>query len=260
MRWGFVLITGLIVTSLAFVEAAPQQKAEFYQGEGVVQLVNAKEEIIVVEHGKIKGYSDPMTMSYQVNSADLLKGFKQGDRITFKIDAATEEIIEISRVELTTQSDQPRQERRAVTVPARQERPTLTKKTVLGTNPRVVRGVLATEVINREPAETFSPIPAEIGRLYYFTEVIEAGPPMEILHVWSWRDRNVSEIPLQVQGQRFRTWSYKTIPPTWTGEWRVEARTPEGAVLSSRSFQVEATEAISPKDSEEQAIEPSSGR
>ena len=258
MRRGFVLIIALFVTFLAIREAATQQKAEFYQGKGIVQLVNAKDQIVVVEHGEIKGYSEAMTMSYQVKSPDVLKGFKQGDRITFKIDAATDEIIEITPAELIAQSEQPRQ---PVTTQERQERPTLTKKAVLGANPRVVRGVLATDVINREPEETSSPIPVEIGRLYYFTEVVDVGPPMEMLHVWTWKDRNVSEIPLRVQGQRYRTWSYKTIPPTWTGEWRVEARTPNGAVLSSQSFQVEAlTGSISPKEAEEPTMEPSSGR
>ena len=228
MRRGFALIIGLLVTSFAHGEAAKQQ---IYQGEGVVQFVNAKEEILVVEHGQIEGFADAMTMSYQVRSLDLLKGLKQGHRIKFKIDGATEEIIEISRVERMAQTDQPRQEKSEVAKPA-----------VQPDDPRVTRAALATEVIDREPAETFSPISAEIGRLYYFTEVAEAGPPREILHVWTWQDRNVSEISLKVQGRRYRTWSYKTIPPTWTGEWRVEARTPEGAVLSSKSFRVEDTE------------------
>ncbi|MFQ5802648.1 MAG: DUF2914 domain-containing protein [Candidatus Methylomirabilales bacterium] len=228
MRRGFVLMIGLLVISFAHGEAARKQ---IYQGEGVVQLVNAKEEILVVEHGQIEGFADAMTMSYQVRSLDLLKGLKQGQRIKFKIDGATEEIIEISRVERMAESNQPRREKSEAA-----------KAAVKPDDPHVTRAVLATEVIGREPAETSSPIPAEIGRLYYFTEVTEAGPPREILHVWTWQDRNVSEIPLKVQGRRFRTWSYKTIPSTWTGEWRVEARTPEGAVLSTKSFQVEATQ------------------
>ena len=75
MRRGFALMIGLLVTSLAHGEAAKQQ---IYQGEGVVQLVNSKEEILVVEHGQIEGFADAMTMSYQVRSLDLLKGLKQG--------------------------------------------------------------------------------------------------------------------------------------------------------------------------------------
>jgi hypothetical protein len=87
-----------------------------------------------------------------------------------------------------------------------------------------------------------SPVPAEVGRLYYFTEVVEAGRPTTVLHLWYWRNRNVSVVLLEVNGLRFRTWSYKTIPRAWTGEWRVEARTPDGTILSSRAFLIEPAE------------------
>lgn len=254
MRRGFMVIMALLVTSLAYGETTRQ---EIYQGEGVVQYVNSKEDILVVEHEQIEGFADAMTMSYQVKSPDLLKGLDQGDRIKFKIDGVTQMIIEVSRVEVTAQSDQPKRDRQIASAHVKREERGLTKAAVLGANPRVVRDVLATEVSDREPAEVLPPIPAEIGRLYYFTEVAEAGSPQEILHVWTWHDRNVSEISLTVQGRRFRTWSYKTIPPTWTGQWRVEARTPEGAVLSSESFVVEAAER-SPKSSEDSTMQRSS--
>lgn len=255
MHRGLVFIIGLLVTSLAYGEAATQ----IYQAEGVVRFVNPKEEILVVEHGQITGFSAAMTMSYQVKSPDLLKGLDQGDRITFTIDGATRMIIEVNRLEATVQSDDPTQDRRTVAAEVRKAGPGPTKAAVLGASPRVVRDVLATEVIDREPAEAVPPIPAEIGRLYYFTEVVEGGSLGEILHVWTWQDRDVSEIPLKIHGGRFRTWSYKTIPPTWTGEWRVEARTPDGTVLSSESFVVEAAER-SPEDNEEPALQRSPER
>lgn len=255
MHRSFVLIIGLLVTSFATGEAATQ----IYQAEGVVRFLNPKEEILVVEHGQITGFSAAMTMSYQVKSPDLLRGLDQGDRITFKIDGATRVIIEVNRLEAKAQSDEPAQDRRTVAAEVKKPGPGATKAAVLGANPRVVRDVLAMEVIDREPAEVLPPIPAEIGRLYYFTEVLEGGSLGEILHVWTWQDRDVGEIPLRVGGGRFRTWSYKTIPPSWTGEWRVEARTPDGRVLSSESFVVEADER-SPEDSEEPALEQSSER
>jgi len=255
MHRGFVFVIGLLVTSLAYGEAATQ----IYQAEGVVQFVNSKEELLVVEHGQITGFSSAMTMSYQVKSPDLLKGLDQGDRIAFKIDGATRVIIEVSRLEAKAQRDQPTPERRTVAAEVRKEGRGPTKAAILGANPRVVRDILATEIINREPEEVVPPIPAEIGRLYYFTEVVEGAPLGEILHVWTWQDREVGEIPLKVQGGRFRTWSYKTIPPTWTGEWRVEARTPDGAVLSSANFTVETVELI-PEEDGEPALQQSSER
>ena len=49
--------------------------------------------------------------------------------------------------------------------------------------PRVVRDVLATAVVDREPVQVPSPVPAEVGRLYYFTEVVEVAWPTTILHL-----------------------------------------------------------------------------
>ena len=108
--------------------------------------------------------------------------------------------------------------------------------------PRVERDLLATAVIDREPTKAPFPVPPHVGRLYYFTEVVDAGLPTTILHIWYWRNRYISAVLLKVRGPRYRTWSYKTIPRTWTGEWRVEARTPDGKVLSSKTFIVESLE------------------
>jgi hypothetical protein len=105
--------------------------------------------------------------------------------------------------------------------------------------PRVARDVLATAVVDREPVPVSFPISAEVGRLSYFTEIVEAGSATTVLHLWYWRNRNVSVVLLKANGPRFRTWSHKTIPPAWTGEWRVEARTPDGTILSSKTFRVE---------------------
>lgn len=105
--------------------------------------------------------------------------------------------------------------------------------------PRVARDTLATAVVNREPVRISSPIPADVGLLYYFTEVVESEPSTTILHLWYWRNRNVSVVLLKTSGPRFRTWSQKSIPPAWTGDWRVEARTPDGTILSSTTFRVE---------------------
>ncbi|MFQ5990000.1 MAG: DUF2914 domain-containing protein [Candidatus Methylomirabilales bacterium] len=122
------------------------------------------------------------------------------------------------------------------------EAPARRKPTTATAKPRIIRDALATAVIDREPEQVVSPIPADVGRLYYFTEVVEAASPTTILHLWYWRNRNINVVILDVNGPRFRTWSYKTIPPTWTGDWRVEARTPDGTILSSKAFRVEPTQ------------------
>lgn len=133
-------------------------------------------------------------------------------------------------------------EPRAQSEQPRQEGPAAAKPAAVTGRPRVVRDVLATAVLDREPTKAPSPIPPEVGRIYYFTEIVEVGPPMTLLHIWYWRNRYISAVLLKVKGSHFRTWSYKTIPRTWTGVWRVEARMPDGTILSSKTFLVETVE------------------
>lgn len=77
---------------------AQAAKPKFYEGEGEVRIADPEEKLLVVKHGDIPGFMGAMTMGYPVSSPDLLKGLKKGDKIKFKIDAAREEIIEITPV------------------------------------------------------------------------------------------------------------------------------------------------------------------
>jgi len=101
---------------------------------------------------------------------------------------------------------------------------------------KVVRDVLATRIENRQPVEAAMPVPSGVGELFYFTEV--QGGPGTIQHVWIWQGRTMATVSLEVRSSRFRTWSSKRIMREWTGQWKVEARGPGGAVLSSKEFEV----------------------
>lgn len=102
---------------------------------------------------------------------------------------------------------------------------------------KVVRGVLATAIENRLPVEATAPIAANVGQLFYFTEV--EGGPATIQHVWIWKGQTVATVSLEVKSPRYRTWSSKRIQPEWTGQWRIEARNSDGTVLSSHDFEIE---------------------
>lgn len=102
---------------------------------------------------------------------------------------------------------------------------------------KIVRDVLASAVENREPVEATAPIQATVGQLFYFTEI--EGGPGTIEHVWTWEGRTMATVTLDVRTPRFRTWSSKRLQPEWTGQWRVEARTSDGNVLSFKEFVVE---------------------
>ena len=102
---------------------------------------------------------------------------------------------------------------------------------------RIMRDILATAVENRQPVEANGDISADVGQLFYFTDV--QGGPGTIQHVWIWQGRTMATVSLEIKSARFRTWSSKRIQPEWTGKWRVEARSSDGAVLSFKEFEIE---------------------
>jgi len=68
-----------------------------FDGVGeIIALVPEKTQV-VVGHEEIKGFMKamPMGMGYAVESLDLLKRLKPGDRVRFKIDAAKKMIVAI---------------------------------------------------------------------------------------------------------------------------------------------------------------------
>ena len=102
---------------------------------------------------------------------------------------------------------------------------------------RIMRDILATAVENRQPVEANGGISADVAQLFYFTDV--QGGPGTIQHVWIWQGRTMATVSLEIKSARFRTWSSKRIQPEWTGKWRVEARSSDGAVLSFKEFEIE---------------------
>jgi Cu/Ag efflux protein CusF len=74
-------------------ELAPKPK--FVTGEGTVTAVALKKQQIVLEHGEIKGFMEPMTMGYKVDPASLLSLVKPGDKVRFTIDTEARAITKI---------------------------------------------------------------------------------------------------------------------------------------------------------------------
>jgi len=101
----------------------------------------------------------------------------------------------------------------------------------------VVEAVVARSVLDRQPQDTSSAFPADVGQLISWTKLEGAGGS-SIHHVWFHGDTQVGDVELQVGGSPWRTWSRKTVPPDWTGAWHVEVRDAAGAVLKRIDFTV----------------------
>src|SRR6266704_672897 len=94
----------------------------------------------------------------------------------------------------------------------------------------VVEAVVARSVLDRQPQDTGSVFPADVGQLICWTKVEGAGGS-STHHVWFHGDT-------QVAGSPWRTWSRKTVPADWTGAWHVEVRDAAGTVLKRIDFTV----------------------
>ena len=107
-----------------------------------------------------------------------------------------------------------------------------------GSSLTVPDAAICTEVRDREPVGSGTKFPASVGRLYCFTRVAGAIEPTHVTHVWYHGEREVHSVDLQVGGPSWRTWSYKTIPPGWTGSWRVDVKDANGVIIYSLPFTV----------------------
>ncbi|MDX1645950.1 MAG: DUF2914 domain-containing protein [Longimicrobiales bacterium] len=100
-----------------------------------------------------------------------------------------------------------------------------------------VEAVVATDVENREPVGEGTVFPVDVGRLFVWTRVTDA-TGTSIQHVWMHPDGQETPVSLDIGGSPWRTWSSKTIPPEWSGEWTVEIRDAAGNVLETVAFTV----------------------
>ena len=101
----------------------------------------------------------------------------------------------------------------------------------------VAEAVVAKAVVDRQPQDTGSVFPADVGQVVCWTKVSGAGGA-SIHHVWFHGDTQVGDVELQVGGSPWRTWSKKSVPPDWTGAWHVEVRDAAGAILKRIDFTV----------------------
>jgi Cu/Ag efflux protein CusF len=71
----------------------PAARTVVGEGEVIATVPNASQ--IVVEHGEIKGFMEPMTMGYRIDPPALLERVKPGDSVRFTIDVDRRAIIAI---------------------------------------------------------------------------------------------------------------------------------------------------------------------
>ncbi len=103
-----------------------------------------------------------------------------------------------------------------------------------------VDAVLCTNVVDHEPVGEATDFPADVDRVYLWTKVtgLPEGDTSFIHHVWLKGGEEMADVELVVKGDPWRTYSYKTIPPEWAGDWEVKITGPDGNVIKSIPFTV----------------------
>ena len=97
---------------------------------------------------------------------------------------------------------------------------------------------VSASVEDRIPRGVDSAFSSDIERVYCFTKLKNSGEIRRVIHAWYYKDKEMARVELAVRAATWRTWSSKRILPSWTGEWRVDVLSPDGNVLSSKSFEI----------------------
>jgi hypothetical protein len=118
----------------------------------------------------------------------------------------------------------------------------------------VARGLFTLAVADREPGEAVTRVPADVGEVFFFTELVDL-EGRTVVHRWEWNGQVMAEVAFDVGGPRWRVWSRKALLPEWRGEWSVRVLDDAGAVLAERRLEVTAPSPVT-EPSAQPAAEP----
>jgi hypothetical protein len=101
---------------------------------------------------------------------------------------------------------------------------------------QIAEAVVCQDVVDRAPVGAGDVFAKEVPRIYCFTRVVGADPGAQVIHNWYYQGNLKASVNLTVGSSDYRTWSYKTMMPQWTGEWKVEILSADGTLLENIIF------------------------
>ncbi len=102
----------------------------------------------------------------------------------------------------------------------------------------ITEAEICTSVEDRTPVGAGNSFSSDVEELYCFTKIVSNQDEGSIVHVWLYNDRVMARVELPFKAKHWRTWSKKTILPSWTGKWRVDVEASDGTLLSSKEFEI----------------------
>jgi len=103
--------------------------------------------------------------------------------------------------------------------------------------PSVEAASTGTGVEELTPLGVSESFPSSVGKVYCYSKILN-GEGTSILHRWYYNETVIADVPLAIGSPRFRTYSYKTILPDQTGQWKVEIISEEEDVLKTLDFTI----------------------
>lgn len=105
----------------------------------------------------------------------------------------------------------------------------------------LVEQAAARSVVERRPVAPAEQFPADVGTVFAFVNLANPGATTQVKQRWTHAGRVRYEATLTVgKAPGWRTWSRHRMVAADAGDWTVDTLGPDGAVLGTLRFQVEA--------------------
>lgn len=100
--------------------------------------------------------------------------------------------------------------------------------------------VITSKIVKGKPIDSIKRLSSSTDKnLFCFTRTVApAGTDGTIKHLWYKGDEKVAEYTLPVKGEKWRTYSKKSIQKGWAGDWRVEVVADDGTLLKTVKFRM----------------------
>lgn len=93
-------------------------------------------------------------------------------------------------------------------------------------------------VVDRMPVDAGTVFTPDVGQVCFWTKLTGATDTTVVTHVWLYQGNEMFKVELPVRSGSWRTYSSKTILPTWVGDWEVQVRDAQGNILKAVNFKV----------------------
>ena len=83
----------------------------------------------------------------------------------------------------------------------------------------VEKASVCTEIHQLEPVGSDTSFVSDVKYLYCWSKIIN-GAETAIQHIWYYKNQKIAAIPLDIRYNSVRTYSRKSIPADWLGDWK----------------------------------------